>query len=167
MAIENGLTYSGWLVFDKKNILFNFIYIPLLKFYPLLLWPNQIPVDHNLNKLKSTLSDNAFTQIIRQVPLFWWYCRTKMTTIHIKCYAKLSYVMRVINYNKRLFVMNYNYIFHFGLFCGYLDPYQTISTKYKRSDIKLACKVLITFCVINSKNKYYFGFGVEKNITLP
>lgn len=81
-----------------------------------------------------------------------------MTTTHIKFVAKLYYVTSVINYYKRLFVMNYNCGFQFVLICAYLDPHQAISTKDKKSDTNLACKVLITFCVIG---QYYLGFGVQ------
>lgn len=64
--------------------------------------------------------------------------------------------MSVINYYKRLFVMNYNIGFQFVLICANLGPHQAISTK--KSDKNLAHKVLTTFCVIG---QYYLGFGVQ------
>lgn len=80
-----------------------------------------------------------------------------MTTTHIKFYAKLSYVMSVINYYKRLFVMNYNY----GLCCVDLclsGPTSSNIDNRQKSDTNLDCKVLITFGVIG---QYYLGFGVQ------
>lgn len=80
-----------------------------------------------------------------------------MPTTHIKFYAKLSYVMSVINYYKRLFVMNYNY----GLSCVDLclsGPTSSNIDNSQKSDTNLDCKVLITFGVIG---QYYLGFGVQ------
>lgn len=59
-------------------------------------------------------------------------------------YTKLSYVMSVINYYKRLFVMNYNY----GLICVDLclsAPTSSNIEQRQKSDTNLASKVLITF----------------------
>lgn len=72
-------------------------------------------------------------------------------------YTKLSYVMSVINYYKRLFVMNYNY----GLICVNLclsGPTSSNIDNRQKSDTNLDCKVLITFGVIG---QYYLGFGVQ------
>lgn len=72
-------------------------------------------------------------------------------------YTKLSYVMSVINYNKRIFVMNYNY----GLICVNLclsGPTSSNIEQRQKSDTNLDCKVHITFGVIG---QYYLGFGVQ------
>lgn len=41
----------------------------------------------------------------------------------------------------------YNYQLHCRSICGFMDQCQVLSTKDKESDIDLACKVDITFCV--------------------
>lgn len=71
LAMENGLTYTGRLVFDlKKYIQFYLYSFVKISSPPNMAQPYPYGQHFNLNKLESTISVNAATQVIRKPPLF-------------------------------------------------------------------------------------------------